>query len=302
MQSILIIGGSGLLGSHIAALLKDSYEIRILSRKPIPANGNIKYYTWNPDKEEIDHAALTADIIINLAGEGIADKRWTASRKKVLVDSRVKPAAFIARTLRQYHLRPKLYIGASAIGIYGDRGDELLTENSAPGHGFMVDCCRQWEAASTEMLPLVDRLLILRIGIVLTTRGGALPKLWMTAPLGVLNYFGSGSMYYSWIHIDDIVGIIGTAIADPAYKDVVNAVAPNAMTNKKFMHLVGKSKDFPKLVLPVPIFAIKLALGEMSAVVLNSNNVVPAKLIEHKYNFKFPNLVAALKDLQKRRV
>ncbi len=302
MQSILIIGGTGLLGRHIAAKLCSKYEIRIMTRKIIPNTDAVKYYKWNPDKEEIDLAALSADIIINLAGEGIADSRWTADRKKALIDSRVKPAAFIARTLRQHNIRPKLYIGASAIGIYGDRGDEALVESSGYGEGFMVDCCKQWETASVEMLPLVDRLLVLRIGIVLTNKGGALPKLMMTSPLGVLNYFGNGGMYYSWIHIDDIVGIIESAIEEVQYIGVINAVAPKAVSNKKFMQVMAESMPWPKLVLPAPLFAIKLALGEMAAVVLNSNNVVPAKLRDLKYNYRFPALLEALQDLQKRKV
>jgi uncharacterized protein len=302
MKSILIIGGTGLLGKRISSLLSDKYEISILSRKLMSNTVSIKYFQWNPDNEEIDLNALSADVIINLAGEGIADKRWTADRKKALIDSRVKPAAFIARTLRQHNIRPKLYIGASAIGIYGDRSDEALTESSSDGQGFMVDCCRQWENASNEMLALVDRLLILRIGIVLTTQGGALPKLAMTSSLGVLNYFGNGAMYYSWIHIDDIVGIIETAIDNAEYSGVVNAVAPKALTNKKFMQVMAESMAWPKLVLPAPLFAIKLALGEMAAVVLNSNNVVPSKLNTLKYNYRFPRLLEALQDLQKRKV
>lgn len=296
MQSILIAGGSGLLGQRITELLSDIYEIRILSRKKRESKGNVHYYLWNPDSDEIDHHALTADVIINLAGEGIADKRWTDKRKKELVDSRVKPAALIARTLKQYNLRPKLYIGASAIGIYGDRGDEVLTETSQKGTGFMVDCCDQWETASSAMLPLTDRLLILRIGIVLSAKGGALPKLWMTAPLGVLNYFGSGDMYYSWIHIDDIVGIISAAIDNAQYNGVVNAVTPESMTNKNFMKTMAHSMAGPKIVLPAPTFAIKLALGEMSAVVLNSNRVIPTRLNEIGYKYKFGGLGQAIKS------
>jgi uncharacterized protein len=297
MQSILIAGGSGLLGQRITELLSDKYEIRILSRKKRESKGNVHYYQWNPDNNEIDHNALSADVIINLAGEGIADKRWTDKRKKDLVDSRVKPAALIAQSLKKYNLRPKLYIGASAIGIYGDRGDEVLTESSAKGTGFMVDCCDQWEAASSAMLPLTDRLLILRIGIVLSEKGGALPKLWMTAPLGVLNYFGNGDMYYSWIHIDDIVGIVSAAIDNPQYHGIVNAVTQESLTNKNFMKVMAHTMTGPKVVLPAPTFAIKLALGEMSAVVLNSNRVAPTRLSEIGYVYKFAQLGGAIKSL-----
>ncbi len=292
MKSILIAGGSGLIGQRLVELLSPYYELKILSRKKHANTSNVKYFLWNTDTDEIDIEALKSDIIINLSGAGIADKRWTDIRKKELIDSRVKPANLIAEKLKKYNIQPKLYIGASAIGYYGDRADEVLIESSKIGKGFMAECCEAWENASAKVHPFVERFINLRIGIVLSKNGGALPKILMTTPLGLLNYFGDGSMYYSWIHIDDLCKIISDAIEDNHYRGTINAVSPTPLTNKDFVKNLSLSMPSKKLILPAPTFAIKLALGEMSAVVLNSNRVIPQKLIDVKHKFLYEEINA----------
>jgi uncharacterized protein len=302
MKSILIAGGSGLIGQRLTDLLSKKYEVRILSRSKRENKGNVKYYQWDPMANEIDPEALDSHILINLAGGGIADKRWTSSRKKELIDSRTIPTDLIANHLKKNKLKPMLYIGASAIGFYGDKDDEVLTEASKVGEGFLADCCVQWEGASRKIEPLVDRFILLRIGVVLSKKGGALPKLLMTSSFGLLNYFGDGSMYYSWIHIDDICGIVEVAIDDNRYTGIINAVAPEPLQNKDFVKEISKGLPSSKLVISAPALAIKLALGEMSAVVLNSNRVLPTQLQKWNYQFKFMKVSDSIRDLVERGV
>jgi uncharacterized protein len=302
MKSILIAGGSGLIGRRLAEQLSDKYEVIILSRKKQKNEGTIKYLYWNPEVNEIDPEALKSNIIINLAGAGIADQRWTNSRKKELIKSRVVPATFIANQLKKNGLRPMLYIGASAIGFYGDRDDEVLTETSSMGQGFMAECCKQWEDASRKIEDYVERFIILRIGVVLSKKGGALPKLLMTSPFGILNYFGDGKMYYSWIHIDDICGIVKSALEDSRYCGIINAVAPEPLQNKEFVNEINNGLISSKIILPAPTFAIKIALGEMSAVVLSSSRVIPNQLQKWNHHFSYIAVTEAVKDLELRGV
>ncbi len=294
MLKILIAGGTGLIGNRIIESLKDKYEIHVLSRNKKENKNGIIYHTWNPDENSIDENSLKVDVIINLAGAGIADKRWTKERKKILIDSRVVPTNLLIDTLKKSKHKPSLYIGASAIGFYGDRGNEVLNEEAKVGSGFLAECSEVWEEASMGMKPFVDRMMILRIGIVLSSKGGALPELKKTSPLGVLGYFGD--MYYSWIHIDDIVHIIDQAIINENYSGIINGVSPTPIKNKDLILKLAEVLR-GKISLPAPSFGIKLALGEMSAVVLNSTKVVPKKLQSISHNFLHPDLEKALKDI-----
>jgi uncharacterized protein len=301
MKKILIAGGTGLIGSHLINRLKDKYEVHILSRSKKNNEGSVIYHVWDIDKNYIDVEALKVDVIINLTGAGIAEKRWDMDRKKLLIDSRVKPLALIEKTLLENKLKPSLFIGASAIGFYGDRQDESLDENSKIGSGFLSDCSKVWEEASNKITPLVDRSIILRIGVVLSTKGGALPELMKTSPVGFLNYFGSGDMIYSWIHIDDLVSIITSSIENEKYSGILNAVSPTPLSNKEFTKSLGNALG-NRLVFSAPIFALKLILGEMSAVVLYSSKVLPKRLVELNHKFQFQNITEAFKDLLLRKI
>jgi uncharacterized protein (TIGR01777 family) len=298
-KSVLIAGGSGLVGSRLIELLDPyEYDIRLLSRNSKRNNG-IESFHWDFDKMTINPEAVKVDFIINLNGAGIAEKRWTDARKKVLIESRVKSAELIASALKKTKHRPKVYISASAIGYYGDRGNEVLDENSAAGRGFMAECCQSWEEATTKLSSLSDRLIINRIGIVLSTKGGALSKMLLTKNIGVYNYFGKGDRYYSWIHIDDLCRLFIHQLQNESCSGIYNCVTPKPITNRQFMTQI-KNALKGNLVMPIPEFGLRLLLGEMANVVLNSTRVFPRRLEKESFRLKFPDLNAAIKDLVRR--
>lgn len=295
-QKILIAGGSGLVGSRIIELIDTSkYDIRVLSRST-RTEGKIKYYKWDFNSMTIDEEAVKVDYIINLNGAGIADKRWTNARKELLISSRVNSAKLIKSALEKTGHRPQAYLSASAIGFYGDRADEKLYEDSPVGKGFMAECCQQWEDSAAEIKPYVNRWVANRIGIVLSTKGGALPKILMTRQIGVYNYFGSGKQWYSWIHIDDLSRLFIEQIEDSSYQGIYNSVTPKPLTNKQFT-LEIKDALNGNLALPAPVFGLRLMLGEMANVVLNSNRVIPKRLQDHGFSYDYPELGAAVKAL-----
>ncbi|MBK9151265.1 MAG: TIGR01777 family protein [Saprospiraceae bacterium] len=296
-KKILIAGGTGLVGKAFTASIdRDKYEIYVLTRGKSGDRDGIHYIQWNPD-DYFYTESIPAEIIINLAGAGIADARWTDARKKILVDSRVKSAATIMKMIEASGSRPEVYISASAVGYYGDRSDNWLNEDSEAGAGFMADCCVQWEEAATATGKHASRTVILRIGLVLSLKGGALPKMLMTAPLRIFNYFGNGRQYYPWIHIHDLVNMLHFAIENTALSGIYNAVAPHPVTNKQMVESIASLYTGFKLILPAPAFALQILLGEMSRVVLNSNRVSAAKILEAGYRFSYEKIGDALKNL-----
>jgi uncharacterized protein (TIGR01777 family) len=301
-ETILIAGGTGLVGSRLLEMIDyTKYTVNILSRKKKADTENVNYFIWDINKMEIEKGAVQADYIINFTGAGIADARWTNARKKLLISSRVESARLIKKGLEQSGHRPKAYISASAIGYYGDRGSEKLTEASPVGEGFLAVCCERWEDSAQELNKLVDRLVINRIGIVLSTKGGALPKILMTKAMGVYSYFGSGSQYYSWIHIDDLCRIFLRNITEDSMSGIYNTVAPKPLTNKEFTIEI-KDALGGVAALPAPKFGLRLLLGEMADVVLNSNRGYPERLEENKIYYDYSDLGLAVKDLLERKI
>ena len=301
-ETILIAGGTGLVGSRLLELIDyTKYTVKILSRRKKTNTENINYYTWDFKNMTIEDGAVDADFIINFTGAGIADARWSDSRKKLLIDSRVDSAKLIRKGLETSRNQPKAYISASAVGYYGDRADEKLTESSPAGSGFLSECCELWEKSALELKPLVERLIINRIGIVLSTKGGALPKILMTKAIGLYNYFGNGQQYYSWVHIDDLCAMFLKNIEDASKNGIYNAVTPDPLTNKQFTIEIKEALG-GFAALPAPKFGLRLALGEMADVVLNSNRVVPKKLLQEAFAYAHPNLGEAVKDLVARKV
>lgn len=297
MDTILIAGGTGLIGGKLIDLLRKDYHIKVLSRSPKENTRNVSYFQWDVGKHEIDPQALDCDHIINLTGAGIADKRWTKDRKKELVDSRVDANKTLLKGLSAKGKKVKSISCASAIGYYGDRGAENLVETSAPGKEFLSDCCVQWEASSLLLSPWTERICILRIGIVLAREGGALPKILMTKGVGVLAYFGTGEQYYSWIHIDDVCRMFKEGIENKQANGVYNAVTPKPLTNKEFTKTIAKTLYYPQITVPAPAFALRLTMGEMAKVVLNSNRVLPKRMNELGFNYQFEDLAAAIQNL-----
>jgi uncharacterized protein len=301
-ETILIAGGSGLVGQALIRHIdRTKYDIIVLTRNSSYSRNGIQYINWDTQTQKID-LDIVPHHMINLAGAGIADKLWTRSRRKELIDSRVFSAQTIASFVKSSIQKPKTYISASAIGFYGDRGNELLIETSTKGEGFMAECCALWEQAAYKTGLLCDRHTILRIGIVLSTKDGALPKMLMTKGIGVYNYFGDGSQYYSWVHIDDLCRMILFSIENPKIEGIYNAVAPQSMQHKLFMKEVMKAMNSYGVLVPAPAFALKLAMGEMADVVLNSNRVSAEKWKDTGFELEHDDLANAIQDLESRSV
>lgn len=290
----VIAGGTGLIGSRLTELLHNSgHTVRILTRHP-RGEGQ---FAWNPDAGSLDDAALSgANVVVNLAGAGIADGRWTASRKKELVDSRVNSARTLRQAFERTGFRPSAYVSASAIGIYGNTGETVLHEDTPPqGPGFMIDCCEAWEKAADEVAALGIRTVKLRIGVVLAQEGGALAEFVKPLRFGVGGYFGNGRAWYSWIHRDDVCRLLIWAAEQPAAVGVFNAVAPQPARLLDLVKATARAMGRRwTLFAPAPEWVMRLALGEMSAVILNSNLVSADKVQQAGFRFEYPDLSSAL--------
>ena len=297
-MKVVLTGSSGLVGSALVPLLTGGGHqvVRLVRSQPRPDASEVR---WDPDTGEIDPAALEGvDAAVHLAGESIAAGRWTASRKARILESRVKGTRFLVETLAGLEQRPKVLVSASAVGYYGDRGEERLTEDSGSGSAFfLANVCRQWEAATEPSAAAGVRVVNLRFGIILSAAGGALPRLLTPFRLGVGGRLGSGKQYMSWIAIDDVVGAIVHVLNTEALRGAVNAVAPQAVTNREFTKTLGRVLGRPTLV-PMPAFAARLAFGKMAdELLLASQRVEPAKLLASGYAFRFPDLESALRHL-----
>ncbi len=303
MASILLAGGTGLIGSRLSSILAgQGHEVSLLSRKA-STSGPFRTYAWDPARGVIDHDAVRqADVIINLAGAGIADARWTPARKREIIDSRVKSARLLLESMQCTGHTPACYLSGAAIGYYGERGDALVDEHAAPGAGFLAESCVAWEEAIREVSGYGVRTAAFRIGIVLSTRGGALEKMLLPARLGTGAYFGDGSQWYSWIHIDDVCRMFVYAIENPSIEGYYNAVSPSPIQNKAFAATLMRAMNRPQILLPAPAFALRLAMGEMADVVLNSTRVSSQKIEQTGFRFHFPELEAAILDLLTRGV
>jgi uncharacterized protein (TIGR01777 family) len=290
---IIISGASGLIGTRLRQFLRDrGHKVDILVRHTPRSSDEIG---WNPADHKIDADALEgADAVFHLSGASLADGRWTAARKNEFVDSRVKTTDFLSRTLASLKHRPGVLIAASAIGYYGNRGDEKLTENSRKGTGFLPDLCEQWEAASAPASNAGIRVVRPRIGIVLSSKGGALAKMLTPFKLGMGGVVGSGRQYMSWITLADLMRIFELCLSDKQIDGMINATSPNPVTNHDFVKTLGHVLGRPTLV-PVPAFTIDMMFGEMGrTLLLEGAKVIPAKLLERKFDFKYPSLEAGL--------
>ncbi len=300
MQNILITGGTGLIGSRLTTfLLEKGYQVAYLSRRKenIP---NVKVYQWDIQKGYIEDGALeNADYIIHLAGAGIADKRWSVARKRELIDSRVKPIELIISHLQKKpSTKLKAFISASGIGFYGaDRGDEKLNESSLAGNDFLAECTQKWEKATNQIADLGIRTVKLRIGVVLSEKGGALPQLIMPIRYFVGAALGNGLQWLSWIHIDDLCKLFIQAIENDAMNGAYNAVASNPVTNKSMTKIAAKVLKKPLWLPNLPAFTLKMVLGEMSQIVLCGTLVLNDKLIQTGFKFQFEDIEDALGDL-----
>ncbi len=296
MKKILITGGSGLVGRRLSEmLLVKGYEVVHLSRKPQSTIPGVKAYAWNIPGKQIDSAAFAhTDAIVHLAGEGIADKAWTAKRKAVLVNSRVQSADILNAYLRSQPHQVRNVVSASAIGIYTHQGDEWMREYDASAPDFLGQCCQLWEQAVDQMSTSGIRVVKLRTGIVLSRNGGALLPLAKLARLGIASPVGNGRQWMSWIHIDDLCRLYIRALEDESMNGPYNAVSPQPVRNREFMRTLAKTLKRPFWPIPVPAFLLQLALGERTQVLLDSTRASFEKTGSTGFVCTYPALPEAL--------
>jgi len=305
-MKVLVTGSTGLVGTALVhELARDGHTVCRLIRPrstavggpPVPKpQGKTEGFdvAWNPATGELGGAGVGAEAVVNLAGASIAGGRWTKTRKELLRTSRIDTTRALVGALAKMHARPSVLVSASAIGIYGDRGDEILTEDSKPGTDFLAGLAQDWETEALKAEVLGIRVVLVRFGIILAKHGGALAKMLPPFRAGLGGRLGSGKQWMSWITLEDVVGVVRLAIENGSARGRLNVVAPKAVQNAEFTKLLAKTLRRPALF-PAPAVALRLALGEMAdALLLSSQRVAPQKPQQLSYNFRHPDLGAAL--------
>lgn len=293
----LITGATGFIGRQLVAKLPGCV---VLTRDATHAKsvlGDVNAYPWDASRERPPVAAFQGvDTVFHLAGEPVAEGRWTAAKKKRLKDSRVHPTQNLIAAIGSLGLRPRTLVCASAIGYYGDRGDETLTEQSPPGTGFLADICQLWEQEAARGRDVGMRVVSVRIGVVLGKHGGALKKMLTPFKLGVGGVLGDGKQWMSWVHIDDLVNLLLFAAEHPEIEGAMNGVAPAPVTNREFTKTLAATLHRPA-IFPMPKFAVRAAFGEVADVLLGSQRVLPQVARERGFEFRFGRLEEALQDI-----
>lgn len=295
-MKILVTGATGLVGSELVPFLsKQGHDVYRLTRGKAHEAHDI---IWDPVHKQLPKGRIEGtDVVVHLAGENIAGKRWNPTVKAELQRSRIEGTKLLCETISNLEAPPKTLICASAIGFYGHRGTEMLNETSAKGSGFLSDLCHDWEAACEPARAKGIRVVNLRIGVILSPKGGALAKMLTPFKMGGGGVVGSGNQYWSWIAIDDLIGIINFCITDEKISGPVNATAPCPVTNYEFTKTLGSVLSRPTIV-PMPGFVARIALGEMANdLLLGSARVMPNRLSESGYRFQYSSLEPALKHL-----
>jgi uncharacterized protein len=302
-MKILVTGSTGLVGTAlVSALARDGNTVCRLLRPQSAASGGAKDgfdVAWNPTTGELGGAAGGADAVVNLAGASIAGGRWTKERKDLLRTSRIDTTRALVGALAKMNARPRVMISASAIGIYGDRGDEVLTEESKPGTDFLAGVARDWEEEALKAEALGIRVVLARFGIILARHGGALAKMLLSFKLGAGGRLGAGRQWMSWVTLEDVVGILKFVLENSSVRGAVNVVAPQAVQNAEFTKVLAKAMHRPALF-PAPAFGLRLALGEMAdSLLLSSQRVAPQALEKLDYRFLHADLSSALARILK---
>jgi len=299
-QKVLITGGTGLIGSHLIEFLKNkNFEIAVLSRNDKLNLNGVKTFYWNPENGYLDNAALeNARIIIHLAGENIATSNWTLKKRKKIINSRIKSTLLLVDRIKQLDSKPHTFISASAIGYYGTfTSDQILEEDDPPGTDFLAGVVKTWESAVDLFDKMGIRTIKLRIGVVLSAKGGALPKMISSSKAGFFAPVGSGEQKIAWIHVSDLVKVIYFMIQTPGIKGVYNAVAPQCVTNTEFMRYLAYSTGKKFLNIHLPAWIMKLRFGEMANLFTKGTCVSARKLLDAGFVFDYPQLQDALNDL-----
>ena len=315
MATVLITGGTGMIGTALSKMLADNgFNVIIVSRNPLETaakhdykarelyfrdTGKVYYSRWDIDKQYIDPAALAeADYIVHLAGAGVAEKRWTESRKREILESRVRSSEFIVKALKENPNKVRAVVSSSAIGWYGADNGKPFVETDPHSHDFLGETCAAWEKSISGVTEIGKRLVILRTGIVMSNEGGALAEFRKPMRTGVATILGSGNQVISWIHIEDLCRLYMHAIDEKEMSGVFNAVAPNPATNRELTNILAQQVTNGRAItMKVPEFALKLALGEMSVEILKSATVSSAKVQSTGFQFIYPRLERAIESL-----
>lgn len=299
-MNVLVSGSRGLLGSELIPRLKaNGHQVRRLVRSAKDAGPSD--FIWDPMKGEIQGELKGIDAVIHLAGESIASGRWTDEKKKQIRDSRIKGTTFLSETIASLQPPPKVFICASAIGYYGDRGAEVLDEMSTAGTGFLADLCKDWENSTKAAKDAGIRVVNVRIGVSLSPKGGALGKMLLPFQLGAGGNVGNGRQYMSWISIDDVAQAMVFCLETDSLSGPVNLTAPEPVPNSEFTRALGAVLHRPT-IFPMPDFAARLALGEMAdELLLSSAQVLPKKLQEAGFQFQYPEIQGALQHVIKKK-
>ena len=298
METVLISGGTGLVGTQLTKKLKENgYRVAILGRDK--SDSDELTYTWDVEKNEMEKGAIeSADYIIHLAGANIGEKAWTTERKRLIIDSRVKTAKLIFEKTKEIKNNIKAFISASAIGYYGAvTSDKIFHEEDSPGNDFLGETCRLWERAADNFNDLGIRTVKIRTALVLSEHGGALEKMATPAKLGFGSAIGSGKQYMPWIHIEDLCNIYIKALEDLKMTGPYNAASPEHTTNKDFNKTLASVLHKPFWFPAVPAIVMRVLFGKMSAILLKGSRVSSAKIIKAGFHFKFRNLRGTLSDL-----
>ncbi len=300
MATILITGGTGMIGLRLAQMLKaQGHTLHLLSRTSKPVQPYDSVFSWDVKKGNLDERSLdNVEVIVHLAGAGIADQRWTDERKSEILSSRVDSAKLILEALKRRKQSLTAYISGSAIGWYGAYTDSLIHNETEPAASdFMGETCRKWEHAADLFQPVAQRIVKIRTGIVLSQSGGALPKMAQPVRWYVGSPLGTGKQQMPWIHLDDICTVFSNAISDNRYYGAINASATENCTNREFTKVLAKVLDRPVFPISVPSFVLKALFGEMAAVVLEGSKVSNHRIKQMGFTFRFSHLEEALKDI-----
>jgi uncharacterized protein (TIGR01777 family) len=299
---IIVSGGTGFIGRPLVkALLENGHNVTVLSRNAASARpllpSSAACINWNPRSAGIwTQVFKEADAVINLAGEPIAERRWTVARKRLIWDSRVSATRGIVEALRSHATKPCVLVSASGIGYYGASDDRLLDEGAARGTGFLADLCLEWEAAAMRAAEFGTRVVVVRTGMVLEGDGGALAKMLFPFRLFAGGPIMPGNQWVSWIHRRDHIGLIQWALTTPMVAGPINAVAPEPVTMKTFCEILGRVLHRPSW-LPVPRLALNILLGELGTILTTGQRVIPAKAMAEGYTFQYSTLESALKAI-----
>ncbi|MFP5385935.1 MAG: TIGR01777 family oxidoreductase [Bacteriovoracia bacterium] len=298
---VLITGATGFVGQRVVKqLLAEGHQVVVLSRNvakgALRLGSKCEYFQWIDTKSLPPLEAFKGvDGVVNLMGEGIAERRWSEEQKKIIHDSRIISTRNLIEAIGKLSQKPKVFVSASAVGIYGNRGDEEITEASPVGEDFLAQICKEWEAEAFKAREHGLRVSVIRTGVVLGRGGGALKKMLPVFKIGAGGPLGSGEQFMSWIHVDDLASMYVEALKNSSIEGVYNGTAPYPAKNKEFTYALGKALH-RRAFMPVPAFGVKLIFGEMSQVLLEGQKVLPVNFKMNNFRYKYPTLEMALKE------